>query len=223
MLTEHSTRAPSPRKTEPFAALPHTACVSNLSDAAYRVLGAVLYFARQGSCDATDRQLGQRCGKSVPAIKRSLRELEAKKWIERLSGGGPSRLIRPCSPGDPTPSDVIPYRPRNEPDTPSDVIPNRLRSDPVTGSETIPNRLRSDPVTGSEVIRLPAQKRSPLKKGEEKKSEERREPPPVPGEGPAAPAGEGAEDERAALEQLIAAGGPVARMARVRLAELGPS
>ncbi len=47
MLTEHSTRAPSPRKTEPFAALPHTACVSNLSDAAYRVLGAVLYFARK--------------------------------------------------------------------------------------------------------------------------------------------------------------------------------
>ena len=99
--------------------------------------GAVLYFVREGSCDATDRQLGQRCGKSVPAIKRSLRELEAKKWIERLSGGGPSRLIRPCSPGDPTPSDVIPYRPRNEPDTPSDVIPNRLRT-PISAAGNSP-------------------------------------------------------------------------------------
>ena len=81
-------------KTEPFAAVPHAAGVSDLSDAAYRVLGAVLYFARQGACDPTDRQLGRRCGKSVPAIQRCLRELEAKGWIERTSGGGPGRVIR---------------------------------------------------------------------------------------------------------------------------------
>jgi len=46
-------------------------------------VGAVLYFARQA---AIDRHLGRRCGKSIPAINRSLGELEAKGWIERLSG-----------------------------------------------------------------------------------------------------------------------------------------
>lgn len=85
-------------KCEPFAAIPHAACVSDLSDAAYRVLGAVLYFARRGSCDATDRQLGRRCGKSVSAIKRSLRELEEKGWIERRAGA--RRVIRLRSPGE---------------------------------------------------------------------------------------------------------------------------
>jgi hypothetical protein len=90
----------------PFAAIPHATCVSDLSDAAYRVLGAVLFFARRGTCDATDRQLGQRCGKSVPAIQRSLRELEAKGWIERRAGA--RRVIRLRSPGASTPSGAIP-------------------------------------------------------------------------------------------------------------------
>ena len=97
MLTDHSTSAPSPRKTEPFAAIPHTACLSDLSDAAYRVLGAVLFFARRGTCDATDHQLAERCGKSVPAIQRSLRELETEGWIERR--GGARRVIQLRSPG----------------------------------------------------------------------------------------------------------------------------
>jgi hypothetical protein len=91
---------PARSKRESFAAVPHTACESDLSDAAYRVLGAVLYFARRGSCDPTDRQLGQRCGKSVPAIQRGLRELEAKGWIERRAGA--RRVIRLRAPADPT-------------------------------------------------------------------------------------------------------------------------
>jgi len=33
---------------EPFALVPHTACVADLPDAAYRVPGAVLYFALKG-------------------------------------------------------------------------------------------------------------------------------------------------------------------------------
>ena len=41
-------------------------------------------------------------------INRNLRELEAKGWIERLSGNGPGRVIRLCSPGAPTPSTACP-------------------------------------------------------------------------------------------------------------------
>lgn len=205
MLTDHSTSAPSPRKTEPFAAIPHTACISDLSDAAYRVLGAVLFFARRGSCDATDQQLGARCGKSAPAIQRSLKELEAKGWIERLGSGGPFRVLRLRSPEDPTCSEVIRYP------LGSDQVPPRKRSG--TCSEVIRYPLRSD--------QEPDQIRAPLKKGEGEQSEERRESSPVPGRGPTTPAADGDEDEVAELERLVAAGGPVARMARARLAELG--
>jgi hypothetical protein len=127
MLTDHFTSAPSPRKTEPFAAIPHPACISDLSDAAYRVLGAILFFARsRGSCDATDQQLGERCGESVPAIKRSLRELEAKGWIERLGRGGPFRVIRLRTPEDPARSDVIPYPRTSDQGTGPEVSPNRI-------------------------------------------------------------------------------------------------
>lgn len=54
----HSTR-------EPFALVPHTACVSDLPDAAYRVPGAVLYFARQGSCTAGNRPCRPRTSTDV--------------------------------------------------------------------------------------------------------------------------------------------------------------
>ncbi|MBV8078114.1 MAG: hypothetical protein JO284_17025 [Planctomycetaceae bacterium] len=161
------------REREPFAALPHTACVSDLSDAAYRVLGAVLFFARRGSCDATDHQLGQRSGKSVPAIKRSLRELEAKGWIERLGRGGPFRVIRLRAPEDPARSEGSPSPRTRDQGAGSGVGPHRIPSDPPhripsdpvpdqgrspTGSGVGPHRIPSDPV--------PDHSRSPLKTGE---------------------------------------------------------
>ncbi|MBV8382497.1 MAG: hypothetical protein JOZ63_07810 [Planctomycetaceae bacterium] len=226
---------PARSKHEPFAAIPHAACVSDLSDAAYRVLGAVLYFARRGSCDATDRQLGQRCGKSVTAIKRSLKELEVKGWIERLRGGGPFRVIRLRAPGDPVPAEVILYPLGSAPGTRPEVGQSRRTSEQGTRPEVGQSPPRSGPVpahfrppTRPEVGQspprsgpVPAHFRPPLKKGEGEQSEERRESSPVPGRGPTTPAAEGDEDELAELQRLVTAGGPVARMARARLAELG--
>jgi len=287
-------------KCEPFAAIPHAACVSDLSDAAYRVLGAVIFFARRGSCDATDRQLGHRCGKSVPAIQRGLRELEAKGWIERLAGA--RRVIRlrspACSEGISSPlgSEQAPDRERSG--TCSEGISHPLGSEqasdhrrsPLEKGEDDRNVVPSDaPVRplldelkalpGADVpkvrsvawrlahhltdvasvafftlvLGLVAKGSAPLqrlldafrvadrcrgsvrkpgaifaatwsgwtpppKPSEINRPTSRRAPATLPRPKPPPPDGTG--DELAELERLVAAGGPVARMARARLAEL---
>jgi hypothetical protein len=83
-----------------FAAIPHRLCrLEDLSLAAYRVLGALMYYARDtGTCEPTNADLSEATGGlSVDAIVRALANLEALKivTVERPTprSRGPIRLL----------------------------------------------------------------------------------------------------------------------------------
>lgn len=73
------------RQPEPFAALPHhIASDPRLTPTDVRVLLALLFWARNKLvCWPSDRSIGERTGRSMGTVQRSLRKLEALGLIAR--------------------------------------------------------------------------------------------------------------------------------------------
>jgi DNA-binding MarR family transcriptional regulator len=157
-------------KIQPFARVPLRACKSSLSDAAYRVLGALMghCFGDTTELRASNQELARECGKSLPAIQRSLAELERNGWIQRLALTSSKRTIAL--------SFRLPSRQKTlalaDPETTSTTSEVR----PSTTSEVRPNHLRSEA--------QPPQKRGPTTSETRGESEEEFRTPRISQSGP---------------------------------------
>ena len=81
-----------------FARMPLSACRSGISDAAYRVLGAIMggYYSGSSATYPTNEHLKEDTGKSLRAVQRALRELESAGWIGTFTEPDGRRRIQMC-------------------------------------------------------------------------------------------------------------------------------